>query len=52
MVKPWYEELDKSILTTKRRIKFMEKHGMGDSAMQEKRILQKQERHKELRDAQ
>ncbi len=33
------------------RIKHLEKHGDGKSAMAEKNILVKQERHKQLRDA-
>ncbi len=32
------------------RIKHLEKHGEGDTAMKEKQILKKQERHKQLRD--
>ncbi len=49
MVKPWSVEIDDAIKLTKKRIKHLEKHGNGDSAMQEKRILTKQERHKTLR---
>jgi len=51
MVRPWDEAIIKGIALTKSRIKHMEKHGMGDSAQKEKKILQKQERHKQLRDA-
>jgi len=51
MVKPWSIAIDKGIKLTEFRIKHMEKHGNGDSAMQEKQILKKQKRHKELRDA-
>jgi len=49
MVKYWNVQIDKGIKLTKMRIKHLEKHGDGDGAMQEKRILQKQERHKQLR---
>ncbi len=48
MVKFWEVLLDKSIKTTKRRIQFCEKHGIGDTAMKEKSILKKLERKKEL----
>jgi len=51
MVKEWEISRDKGIKITKMRIKHMEKHGMGDSAMQEKNILKLQLRHKELMDA-
>ncbi len=50
MVKPWDDAIEKGIKLTKMRIKHMEKHGMGDSVINEKRILQKQERHKKVRD--
>ncbi len=49
MVRYWDIQIDKGIALTKMRIKHMEKHGMGASAMLEKNILKKQERHKELR---
>ncbi len=49
MVKFWDVEIDRAIKITKMRIKHMEKHGMGKNAMQEKEILKKQERNKELR---
>ncbi len=49
MVKVWDIAIDKGIALTKMRIKHMEKHGMGDSVQKEKRILQKQERHKQVR---
>ncbi len=48
MVRPWDESVDKGIKITKMRIKHMEKHGMGDSVMQEKAILKKQEHHRQL----
>ncbi len=51
MVDVWGLAIDKGIKITKMRIKYMEKHGMGDNAIREKNILKKQERHKELRDA-
>ncbi len=44
MVKFWDEELKKSIAVTITRIKFMEKHGIGKAAMEEKAILQKQQK--------
>ncbi len=44
----WDEQIDIGIKLTKARIKHLEKHGNGDTAMQEKRILVKQERHKQL----
>ncbi len=48
MVRPWDVAIDKGIKITKYRIKHLEKHGNGDSAMQEKNILKKQERHKQI----
>ncbi len=51
MVKPWTIAIDKGIKITKYRIKHLEKHGNAVGAMQEKAILKRQERHKELRDA-
>ncbi len=49
MVKVKEIDLDKAIKLTKFRIKHMEKHGNGASVIQEKIILKKQERKKELR---
>ncbi len=49
MVKPWDIAIDKGIAISKYRIKHHEKHGNGQPAMQDKEILKKQERHKELR---
>jgi len=49
MVKWWDKQIEIGILLTKQRIKHCEKHGMGDCAMQEKQILKKQERAKQLR---
>ncbi len=49
MVKWWDKQIDKGIKITKYRIKHLELHGNGDSAMQEKAILKKQERAKQLR---
>ncbi len=49
MVRFWDIQIDKGIKLTKMRIKHLEKHGDGAVAMKEKQILQKQERHKELR---
>jgi len=51
MVKFWDEHLQKAIKRTERRIKHMERHGIGKEAIKEKAILQKQKRQKELRDA-
>jgi len=50
MVRYWDIQIEKGIRLTKMRIKHCEKHGMGETAMREKSILQKQERHKKLRD--
>ncbi len=50
MVKFWDKQIEIGIKLTKYRIKHLEKHGNGDTAMKEKSILKKQERHKELRD--
>ncbi len=44
MVKFWENELKNSIAVTKERIKHMEKHGIGKSAMQEKATLLKQQK--------
>ncbi len=49
MVRPWDIAIEKGIALTKFRIKHHEKHGNGGPAMQDKDILKKQERHKELR---
>ncbi len=49
MVKFWDKQIDKGIALTKFRIKHHEKHGNGDVVIDEKRILKKQERKKELR---
>ncbi len=49
MVRWWDIQIDKAIKVTKFRIKHMEKHGVGDTAIREKAILQKQERHKQVR---
>ncbi len=48
MVKPKHELLKWGIQNTKMRIKHMEKHGVGNSAIKEKLILKKQERKLEL----
>ncbi len=49
MVNFWDEELKNAIKLTKIRIKHHEKHGNGNSAMQDKKTLVKQERTLELR---
>jgi len=49
MVKPWDIAIEKGIRLTKMRIKHHEKHGCGNNVIEDKRILQKQERHKQLR---
>ncbi len=49
MVRWWDSQIDKGIAITKMRIKHHEKHGNGDVVQREKRILQKQERHKQVR---
>jgi len=51
MVDVWGDSIDKGIRITKYRIKHLEKHGNGTGAMQEKEILKRQLRNKELRDA-
>ncbi len=48
MVKFWDIQIDKGIALTRKRIKHLELHGKG-AAMQEKEILKKQLRHRELR---
>ncbi len=48
MVKPKHDMLDEAIKVTKMRIKHCEKNGMGKNVMEEKNILKKQERKKEL----
>ncbi len=50
MVEPWTDAINKGIKLTKFRIKHHEIHGNGNVVMQEKQILQKQERKKKLRD--
>ncbi len=50
MVKPWDIAVAKGIKLTKFRIKHHEKHGDGNCAMEDKQILKKQERAKQLRD--
>jgi len=45
LVKPWKLAREKGVRITKYRIAHLEKHGDGDSAMKEKQILKKQERH-------
>ncbi len=49
MVKHIDINLKKAIEVTRMRIKFAEKNGIGQSAMQEKEILKKQLRSQELR---
>ncbi len=49
MVKFWDKQIDLGIKITKYRIAHLEKHGNGDTAMREKQILKKQERHKQVR---
>ncbi len=49
MVDFWDAELERAIKLTKSRIAHCEKHGMGKNAMDEKKILQKQQRKQELR---
>ncbi len=49
MVNFWDEQIDKGIALSKARIKHFEKHGIGAEAIKQKKILQQQERHKELR---
>ncbi len=49
MVKYWDVQIDKGIALTKMRIKHHEKHGCGNSVIQDKEILKRQERNKELR---
>ncbi len=48
MVRIRCNDLDKGIKLTKMRIAHLEKHGDGGSVMQEKQILKKQERQKQL----
>ncbi len=50
MVRWWDAQIDKGIAITKYRIKHLEFHGDGKSAMEEKSRLLKQERHKKQRD--
>ncbi len=49
-MRPWDVAIEKGIQISKYRIKHLEKHGEGDTAMKEKQILKKQERHKQVRD--
>ncbi len=49
MVRFWDVEIDRAIQITKLRIKHHEKHGCGNNVIQDKKILQKQERHRDLR---
>lgn len=49
MVEPWTEAINKGIKLSKFRIKHHEMHGCATSAMQDKDILKKQERHKQVR---
>ncbi len=49
MVKYWEKQIEIGIKLTKFRIQHCEKHGLGDTAMREKAILKKQERHKQVR---
>ncbi len=49
MVVFWSVQIEKGIKLTKYRIAHHEKHGNGLAAMQDKEILKKQERHKQLR---
>ncbi len=49
MVRYWDVQIDKGIALTKFRIKHHEKHGCGTCAMEDKNILKKQERHKQVR---
>ncbi len=49
MVNFWDEHLKAAIARTERRIKIMERNGIGKAAMDEKRILEKQKRKRELR---
>jgi len=50
LVRIWDLAINNAIATTKMRIKHMEKHGVGDTIIREKRTLEKQLRHKKLRD--
>jgi len=50
LVRWWDIQIEKGIKLTKMRIAHCEKHGMGDTAMREKSILKKQERHKKVRE--
>ncbi len=49
MVRVWDIEAKNAIKLTKSRIKTMEEHGMGDSVMEEKNTLKKQERKIQLK---
>jgi len=50
MVRVWDEDINKAIALTKMRIKHHEEHGCGSNVITDKARLQKQERHKKLRD--
>ncbi len=50
MVKMWDIWIDKGIATTKRRLAKAEKNGMGLNIIKEKALLEKQKRHKKLRE--
>ncbi len=50
MVRWWDIQIDKGIALTKMRIKHHEKHGVGLAAIADKARLQKQERHRKVRD--
>jgi len=49
-VRYWDEQIEIGIKLTKMRIKHHEKHGNGNVAIQDKIILKKQERHKQVRE--
>jgi len=44
MVKPWEDALREGIKISKYRIQHHEKHGNGNSAMEDKKILLKQQK--------
>ncbi len=50
MVRYWDAQIDRAIKNTKILIKHYEKHGCGNNCMEENRTLEKQLRHKKLRD--
>ncbi len=49
MVRWWDPQIDKGIAINKMRIKHHEKHGVGSAVIRDKQMLQKQERHKQVR---